>query len=143
MPKKKITLHDLDETSRDVSRDEAEEVFGGSSNYGMSANTGTKSGGNASNYGDQTAGDGGAGGSVADGETHGNNISGRGGDSWQSPMDMGDIEGSSSAGGAGGDITNIGGQGGAGGAGGNAIGVQTNISDNIVNEITVPVTMNL
>jgi hypothetical protein len=142
MPRK-ITLHNLEEKNREVDRDEAETVFGGSNNYGMSANTGTKSGGNASNYGNQTAGSGGDGGSVGHGETYGNNTAGSGGSSWQSAMDMGQFQGADSSGGTGGNITNVGAEGGIGGAGGNAIGVQTNINDNIINEISVPVTMNI
>lgn len=139
----KITLHDMEE-HRELSKDEANEISGGQNNYGMAANTGTKSGGSASNYGTQVGGDGSTGGD-ADGMTTGNNYSGAGGNASQwSPFGSSNVAGATGSAGAGGNISNIGAVGGTGGAGGNAVGAQGgSVTDNIITDISIPVTMKL
>jgi hypothetical protein len=132
------------EEHRELTLEEADFISGGFDTYsGMSANTGTKTGGNASNYGDITGGNAGAGGYVNHGATYGNNTSGAGGFAYQNPFDS-KMNSSNANGGAGGSITNIGAQGGNGGNGGDAIGSQGgSVNDNIVTNISIPVTMNL
>ncbi len=139
----RIKIHNMEE-HRELSRDEANLISGGFDTYsGMSTNTGTKTGGNSSNYGDITGGRAGDGGFVNHGATYGNNTSGAGGFAYQNPFDS-KMNSSNGYGGAGGDITNIGAKGGDGGAGGNAIGSQGgSVNDNIVTNISIPVTMNL
>ncbi len=137
----KISLHDLDH-KKEISSEEADSIIGGSNNYGMAANTGSKTGGNATNNGDIAGGAGGGGGS-ATGNTYGNNTAGFGGSANQwTPF--GSIAGSNVTGGAGGSVTNIGAKAGDGGAGGNAVGAEGGaVTDNIITEINIPVTMNI
>jgi hypothetical protein len=139
----KVTLHDMEE-HRELSRDEADNIAGGQNNYGTAANTGNKTGGAANNYGDQTGGSGAAGGD-ASGSTSGSNFSGSGGSVSQwAPFGSGGLFDTKSQGGAGGNISNIGAVGGSGGAGGSAVGAEGgDVTDNIITEISIPVTMKL
>jgi hypothetical protein len=138
----RIKIHEMEE-HRELAHHELDHIRGGQSNYtGMDANSGTKTGGDSSNYGNVNAGSGGQGGS-ASGNTSGSNFAGTGCNASQYGWD-GKINSSNTNAGAGGSITNIGAQAGSGGAGGTAIGSQGgNVTDNIITEISIPVTMNL